>query len=78
MIARQSLKMVFGKEFSFPHIRLIYPTSPVRPYTLAGGFPQHVWFDRYDIENFLKCFIVIVFAVDIQHKSYGLFWHTLS
>ncbi|XP_064079864.1 lysophospholipase-like protein 1 isoform X1 [Macrobrachium nipponense] len=46
VIARQSLKMILGRDFSFPHIRLIYPTAPVRPYTLAGGIHRNVWFDR--------------------------------
>ncbi|KAL5008280.1 hypothetical protein ScPMuIL_013861 [Solemya velum] len=36
-------------EFSFPHIRVIFPTAPSRPYTPNGGYPSTVWFDRQDI-----------------------------
>ncbi|KAK7504174.1 hypothetical protein BaRGS_00004478 [Batillaria attramentaria] len=33
-------------DLAFPHIRVTYPTAPIRPYTLAGGVPSTVWFDR--------------------------------
>ncbi|KAK3881355.1 hypothetical protein Pcinc_014200 [Petrolisthes cinctipes] len=38
--------MVLGHHLSFPHIRVLYPTAPLRPYTLADGSFEHVWFDR--------------------------------
>lgn len=28
-----------------PHIKYIFPTAPVRPITLNGGFPMNAWFD---------------------------------
>lgn len=37
--------------FSFPHIKVMYPTAPLQPYTPAGGQMSQVWFDRADISN---------------------------
>lgn len=30
----------------FPHIKIMYPTAPLQPYTPADGHESHVWFDR--------------------------------
>ena len=27
----------------------VFPTAPARPYTLAGGTPSRVWFDREEL-----------------------------
>ncbi|XP_047040979.1 lysophospholipase-like protein 1 [Helicoverpa zea] len=35
--------------FSFPHLKVMYPTAPLQPYTPAGGAMSNVWFDRADI-----------------------------
>jgi len=32
-------------EIKKPHIKYIFPTAPVRPITLNGGFPMNAWFD---------------------------------
>ncbi|KAM3968560.1 lysophospholipase-like protein 1 [Aphomia sociella] len=37
------------KNFSFPHIKIMYPTAPLQPYTPSGGQMSNVWFDRADI-----------------------------
>lgn len=37
------------KNFSFPHIKVLYPTAPLQPYTPAGGQMSNVWFDRSGI-----------------------------
>ncbi|CAK1554095.1 unnamed protein product [Leptosia nina] len=37
------------KNFSFPQIKVLYPTAPLQPYTPAGGQMSNVWFDRRDI-----------------------------
>lgn len=37
------------KNFSFPHIKIIYPTAPLQAYTPASGMMSNVWFDRADI-----------------------------
>ncbi|KAG6457977.1 lysophospholipase-like protein 1 [Manduca sexta] len=42
------------KNFSFPHIKVLYPTAPLQPYTPAGGMPSNVWFDREDISPQVK------------------------
>ncbi|CAH2234929.1 lysophospholipase-like protein 1 [Pararge aegeria] len=38
------------KNFTFPHIKILYPTAPLQPYTPAGGLMSNVWFDRIDID----------------------------
>lgn len=40
------LNHAFESEFSFPHIQVIYPSAPLRPYTPRDGVPCTVWFDR--------------------------------
>ncbi|XP_059045849.1 lysophospholipase-like protein 1 [Achroia grisella] len=37
------------KNFSFPHIKVMYPTAPLQPYSPSGGLMSNVWFDRSDI-----------------------------
>lgn len=44
-----TFKFLLRQELTFPHIRIIYPTAPERPYTLSGGFPSNVWFDRLSL-----------------------------
>lgn len=51
VIAKQSLNMVLGRSFSFPHIRVVYPTAPLRPYSLCDGDLVHVWFDRHELSQ---------------------------
>jgi phospholipase/carboxylesterase len=46
------LHSALGSEFAFPHIRVIYPTAPVRPYTPMNGMPSTVWFDRQQISPY--------------------------
>ncbi|KAF9410252.1 hypothetical protein HW555_010601 [Spodoptera exigua] len=40
---------IMVSNFSFPHIKILYPTAPLQPYTPAGGQMSNVWFDRADI-----------------------------
>lgn len=40
-----------AKNFCFPHIKILYPTAPLQPYTPAGGSMSNVWFDRVDIDK---------------------------
>ncbi|KAI5633141.1 phospholipase/Carboxylesterase domain-containing protein [Phthorimaea operculella] len=44
---------LFVKNFSFPHIRVLYPTAPLQPYTPSGGLMSNVWFDRNDISPYV-------------------------
>lgn len=39
-----------GEIFTFPQIRVIYPTAPDRPYSLHQGDVNSVWFDRLKID----------------------------
>ncbi|XP_047494379.1 LOW QUALITY PROTEIN: lysophospholipase-like protein 1 [Penaeus chinensis] len=49
-MVKESMKILFGRNFSFPHIRILYPTAPERAYTPSFGMRQHVWFNRHDVE----------------------------
>ncbi|KAF2902254.1 hypothetical protein ILUMI_03929 [Ignelater luminosus] len=42
------LQLLVGN-FSFPHIKFLFPTAPLRPYTPINGELSRVWFDRYSI-----------------------------
>jgi phospholipase/carboxylesterase len=37
------------KDVQLPHLKILFPTAPERPYTLLGGEFSHVWFDRLSI-----------------------------
>ncbi|KAK7103750.1 lysophospholipase-like protein 1 [Littorina saxatilis] len=43
---RQSFKTSLGEELAFPHIRVVYPNAPPRPYSKEKGELRRVWFDR--------------------------------
>lgn len=40
-----------NEELKFPHIKIIYPSAPLQPYTPIGGELSNVWFDRSDISK---------------------------
>lgn len=40
-----------GKDFTFPHIRVVFPTAPLQPYTPCDGELSNVWFDRLAINS---------------------------
>ncbi|XP_046890315.1 lysophospholipase-like protein 1 [Hypomesus transpacificus] len=46
---RAWVRDVSTPDFTFPHIKVIYPTAPARPYTPMRGALSHVWFDRHQI-----------------------------
>ncbi|KAL4657469.1 lysophospholipase-like protein 1 [Arapaima gigas] len=48
---RMWVRDVLKQDLAFPHIRVIYPTAPARPYTPMGGALSNVWFDRYKISR---------------------------
>ncbi|CAH0560052.1 unnamed protein product [Brassicogethes aeneus] len=43
------VKFLVGDNFSLPHVKFLFPTAPLRPYTPLRGELSHVWFDRLDI-----------------------------
>lgn len=43
------IRFLLGREMEFPHIKVIYPTAPFKPYTPLGGQMSNVWFDRESI-----------------------------
>ncbi|RXN00481.1 Lysophospholipase-like protein 1, partial [Acipenser ruthenus] len=48
---RTWVRDVLKQDLAFQHIRVIYPTAPLRPYTPMKGAQSNVWFDRYKISN---------------------------
>lgn len=50
----QWIHFLLGKNMDFPHIKLIYPTAPVQPYTPMNGENSNVWFDRKEININVK------------------------
>ncbi|XP_025105483.1 lysophospholipase-like protein 1 isoform X2 [Pomacea canaliculata] len=46
---RDTFRYLLREDLCFPHIRILYPTAPVRPYSLADGMPSSVWFDRVNL-----------------------------
>lgn len=40
---------IMVSNFSFPHIKVMYPTAPLQPYSPVGGQMSNVWFDRAGI-----------------------------
>ncbi|MBN3325618.1 LYPL1 protein, partial [Atractosteus spatula] len=46
---RAWVRELLKQDLAFPHIRIIYPTAPARPYTPMRGSLSNVWFDRYKI-----------------------------
>ncbi|XP_055903048.1 lysophospholipase-like protein 1 [Eupeodes corollae] len=43
------VRFLLGKDLEFPHIKVIYPTAPLQPYTPLEGELSNVWFDRRSI-----------------------------
>ncbi|KAJ7985672.1 hypothetical protein DPEC_G00354490 [Dallia pectoralis] len=48
---RAWVKDVSVPDMVFPHIRVVYPTAPARPYTPMRGALSNVWFDRLKISQ---------------------------
>ncbi|XP_017776368.1 PREDICTED: lysophospholipase-like protein 1 [Nicrophorus vespilloides] len=42
------MKFLIG-DFSQPHIKFLFPSAPMRPYTPLNGAQSNVWFDRLNI-----------------------------
>lgn len=43
------VRFLLGRDMEFGHIKVIYPTAPLQPYTPMGGELSNVWFDRRSI-----------------------------
>ncbi|XP_061114019.1 lysophospholipase-like protein 1 isoform X2 [Conger conger] len=46
---RTWVREALTQDLAFTHIRVIYPTAPMRPYTPMRGSLSQVWFDRQKI-----------------------------
>lgn len=40
------VRFLLGNDMMFPHIKVVYPTAPLQPYTPMDGQLSNVWFDR--------------------------------
>lgn len=60
---------LMNKNFRFPHIKVIYPTAPLQPYSPAGGQPSNVWFDRADINQNVAEKLDSVERIGVQVKE---------
>lgn len=43
------VKFLLGRHFDIPHVKFVYPTAPVQPYTPLNGELSNVWFDRKSV-----------------------------
>lgn len=43
------IRSLLGYNMQFKHIKILYPTAPLQPYTPLEGERSHVWFDRQSI-----------------------------
>ncbi|XP_005185607.1 lysophospholipase-like protein 1 [Musca domestica] len=43
------IRLLLGRNLEFDHIKIIYPTAPLQPYTPNGRQLSNVWFDRDSI-----------------------------
>lgn len=43
------VRFLLGRDLKFEHIKVVYPTAPLQPYTPNGGNLSNVWFDRSSI-----------------------------
>uniref|UniRef100_A0A1A9ZSG0 palmitoyl-protein hydrolase n=1 Tax=Glossina pallidipes TaxID=7398 RepID=A0A1A9ZSG0_GLOPL len=43
---REWVHEILERELEFPHIKMLYPTAPLQPYTPIEGELSTVWFDR--------------------------------
>lgn len=46
---KEWVNFLLGNDWNFPHLKVLFPTAPIRKYTPLGGEPSHVWFDRENI-----------------------------
>ncbi|KAJ4448179.1 hypothetical protein ANN_10192 [Periplaneta americana] len=47
--ASEYIKFLLRKDFQFPHLQVLFPTAPLRPYTPLDGELSHVWFNRLSL-----------------------------
>lgn len=43
------IRFLLGRDIEFPHIKMVFPTAPVQPYTPMDRQLSNVWFDRKQI-----------------------------
>uniref|UniRef100_A0A1B6KUS9 palmitoyl-protein hydrolase n=2 Tax=Graphocephala atropunctata TaxID=36148 RepID=A0A1B6KUS9_9HEMI len=47
--AKAWVEMLMGERMAFRHLKVMFPTAPLRPYTPLNGELSHVWFNRVSI-----------------------------
>ncbi|XP_077296481.1 lysophospholipase-like protein 1 isoform X2 [Arctopsyche grandis] len=48
---KEGSAFLMRKNFSFPHLKVVFPNAPLQPYTPLDGELSTVWFDRIAIES---------------------------
>ncbi|XP_076234396.1 lysophospholipase-like protein 1 [Calliopsis andreniformis] len=43
---KEWVDILHREELKFPHIKIMYPSAPLQPYTVYGGMLSNVWFNR--------------------------------
>lgn len=59
---------IMHKNFSFPYIKVLYPTAPLQPYTPCNGEKSNVWFDRFDISPMVPEKIESIAEIETEVK----------
>lgn len=57
------------RTFSFPHIRVLFPTAPLQPYSLANDEMSNVWFDRAGISPDVPEHIDSLSKIEVEVKK---------
>ncbi|KOB67147.1 Lysophospholipase-like protein 1 [Operophtera brumata] len=60
---------IMVSNFSFPHIKIMYPTAPLQPYTPAGGQMSNVWFDRAGVSPSVPEKLESIAKIEVEVKN---------
>ncbi|KAJ8737050.1 hypothetical protein PYW07_000321 [Mythimna separata] len=55
--------------FSFPHLKVLFPTAPLQPYTPMGGQMSNVWFDRAGISPSVPEQLESIAKIEVEVKD---------
>ncbi|KAI8430789.1 hypothetical protein MSG28_000951 [Choristoneura fumiferana] len=60
---------IMAKNFVFPHIKVMFPTAPLQPYSPNGGTMSNVWFDRAGISPDVPEKIDSLSEIEVEVKN---------
>ena len=58
----------YESKFEFPHMKVIYPTSPLAMYSLTGT-EERVWFDRYGLRAIRLMVLLWRLYQNLSHRN---------